>query len=136
MENQGPDDVLLAAARAAMEQAYCPYSGFPVGAAVRTPGGAVFTGCNVENAAFPQGWCAETSAIAAMIGAGEREIAAVAVVAGGDALCTPCGGCRQKLREFAAPDTTVLVGGPQGLRRRFTLGELLPEAFGPGNLDA
>ncbi len=128
------DRALIDAAIAAMARAYCPYSNFPVGAAVRTDSGAVHAGCNVENSAYPQGWCAEASAIAAMVGAGERRIVAVAVAGTGDALCTPCGGCRQKLREFAGAATPVHVCGPEGLRRSFTLGELLPEAFGPGNL--
>ncbi len=132
--DEAPDQALIDAAIAAMARAYCPYSRFPVGAALRTDTGAVHAGCNVENAAYPQGWCAEASAIAAMVGAGERRIVAVAVAGTGDALCTPCGGCRQKLREFAGAATPVHVCGPEGLRRSFTLGELLPEAFGPGNL--
>ncbi|MGQ9367234.1 cytidine deaminase [Azospirillum sp. ST 5-10] len=125
---------LIAAARAARANAHAPYSGFPVGAALRTDSGAVFAGANVENAAYPQGQCAEASAIGAMVAAGERRIAAV-VVMGGEAadglLCTPCGGCRQRLREFAADDAPVHVCGPEGLRRTFTLGELLPHSFGP-----
>ncbi len=129
-----PDETLVGAAIAAMARAYCPYSDFPVGAAVRTDAGAVHAGCNVENSAYPQGWCAETSAIAAMVGAGGRRIVEVAVAGTGDALCTPCGGCRQKLREFADPSTPVHVCGPEGVRRSFTLGELIPEAFGPSNL--
>ena len=90
-------------------------------------------GANVENAAYPESQCAEASAIGAMIaGGGGRRIVEVVVVGGGEALCTPCGGCRQRLNEFAAPDTRVHVCGPEGLRRTFTLGELLPGAFGPG----
>ncbi len=111
-----------------------PYSKFPVGAAVVTPEGEIYAGCNVENAAFPQGWCAETSAIAAMAGAGRRRIAAVLVVGGGTGLCTPCGGCRQRIREFVASDAPIHVAGPEGLRASFTLAELLPESFGPENL--
>lgn len=125
---------LVAAAVAAMSNAYCPYSNFPVGAAVLCDSGAIHSGSNVENSAYPQGWCAETSAIAAMVAAGDRRIEAVAVAGTGDALCTPCGGCRQKLREFAGATTPVHVCGPDGVRRTFTLGELLPEAFGPDNL--
>jgi len=127
-------DDLIAAATAVREAAYAPYSGYAVGAAVKSESGQVYAGCNVENAAYPQGWCAEASAIAQMIVAGERRIRAVAVVGGGDGLCTPCGGCRQKLREFAADDTPVHVCGPEGLRRTVTLGELLPLAFGPEQL--
>ncbi len=125
---------LFAAARAARDQAYAPYSNFAVGAALRAASGAVFAGCNVENAAYPQGWCAEASAIAAMVLAGERRIVELAVIGGGAELCTPCGGCRQKLREFAGDDLPVHILGPEGLRRSVTLGELLPLSFGPRNL--
>ena len=125
---------LFGAARAAQRRAYAPYSGFSVGAAVATPSGAVFSGCNVENAAFPVGSCAEASAISAMVGAGERQIAAILVVGDGEALVTPCGGCRQRIREFARPDTPVHIAGPDGLRKSFTLAELLPYSFGPDHL--
>jgi cytidine deaminase len=125
---------LLAAARAAQANSYSPYSNFPVGAAVRAASGRVYAGANWENAAFPQGICAEASAIAAMVTAGEREIVEVLTIAGGDQLTTCCGGCRQKLREFAALDTPVHAAGPDGVRRTFTLGELLPESFGPEHL--
>ena len=130
------DEDLFAAARAAQARAYAPYSGFRVGAAIRTPEGQVFAGCNVENAAYPQGACAETGAIAAMIAGGGARIAEILVVGDGDLLCTPCGGCRQRIREFAGPQTPVHVAGPEGVRRRFTLGELLPYSFGPDNLGA
>ena len=129
------DDMIEAAARA-RNHAHAPYSGFQVGACLRTASGAIFTGCNVENAAYPEGQCAEASAIGAMIAAGERRIVEVVVVAGGERLCTPCGGCRQKLSEFAAPETPVHVCGPDGVRATFSLGELLPHGFGPGNLEA
>lgn len=128
------DDVLLAAAKAAMTRAYAPYSSFQVGAALRTPDGGIFSGCNVENAAYPQGCCAEASAISAMVMAGGRQIAEIAVIGEGDALVTPCGGCRQRIREFAAPDAEIHVCGPDGLRQTFTLEELLPASFGPENL--
>ncbi len=127
-------DDLFREAKAAMERAYAPYSRFPVGAALRTPKGTIFSGCNVENASYPQGNCAETGAIAAMARAGEREIAEILVIGGGEGLVTPCGGCRQRIREFAAPTTPVHVAGPEGVRRRFTLEELLPFSFGPDNL--
>jgi len=127
---------LFAAARAAQANAYAPYSRFRVGAALRTPGGAVFAGANVENAAYPEGWCAETSAIAAMAQGGERRIAEICVVGDGEALCTPCGGCRQRIREFADAATLVHVAGPEGVRRTFRLADLLPESFGPGHLPA
>lgn len=122
------------AAVAAMNHAYAPYSRYPVGATVRSESGRVYAGCNVENAAYPQGWCAETSAIAAMVTAGERRITAVLTVATGELVGTCCGGCRQKLREFASLDTPVWSCGPDGLRAEFTLGGLLPDSFGPEHL--
>ena len=125
---------LFAAAKAAQAKAYAPYSRFHVGAALRTPDGAVFSGCNVENAAYPQGSCAEAGAISAMALAGKRRIAEILVIGDGEALCTPCGGCRQRIREFAGPDAAIHVAGPEGVRRTFTLGELLPESFGPEHL--
>ncbi len=127
-------DTLFEAARGAREQAYAPYSRFKVGAAILSERGAVYAGCNVENAAYPVGTCAEAGAIAAMAAAGERNIAAVLVLGGGEALVTPCGGCRQRIREFARPDTPVHIAGPEGIRRSFTLDELLPFSFGPDNL--
>ena len=129
-----PLAALLAAAKTAQANAYAPYSRFKVGAALRTPSGTIFAGCNVENASYPEGWCAETSAIAAMAATGERRIAEICVVGDGEDLCTPCGGCRQRIREFADAGTLVHVAGPEGLRKTFRLGELLPESFGPGHL--
>jgi cytidine deaminase len=125
---------LFDAACRAHALAYAPYSHFRVGAAVRSASGAVYAGCNVENAAYPQGWCAEASAIAAMVSAGEREIVEVLVVCDGELLSTCCGGCRQKLREFAAPHVNIHSAGSEGVRRTFTLDELLPFSFGPENL--
>ncbi len=122
-------DNLLAAAIAARKRAYAPYSKFAVGAAIRTPSGAIYTGCNVENASYPEGWCAETSAIAAMVAAGERMIAEVVICAESGAPITPCGGCRQRLAEFGRADTIVRAAGSQGARARWTLGKLLPAAF-------
>jgi homotetrameric cytidine deaminase len=119
-------EALLDAARRAMENAYARYSEFNVGAALRTPSGAIYAGANVENAAYPQAQCAEASAIGAMVAAGEREIVAVAVVAEKLDVCTPCGGCRQRLSEFAKPGTPVYLGGHETT----TMGELLPLAFG------
>ena len=131
-----PLAALFAAAKAAQTNAYAPYSQFRVGAALRTPGGAIFSGGNVENAAYPEGVCAETSAISAMAQAGERRIAEICVIGDGEALCTPCGGCRQRIREFADAETLVHVADPAGVRRTFRLPELLPESFGPGHLPA
>jgi len=129
------DPELLSAARAAQANAHAPYSHFPVGAALRTPSGKVFAGCNVENASYPQGTCAETGAIAAMAAAGERAIEVILTIADGDMLATPCGGCRQRIREFATSATVIHVAGPEGVRRTYTMDELLPDSFGPENLD-
>ena len=126
---------LFDAATTAMGRAYAPYSRFPVGAAIRSTSGAIYAGCNVENAAYPQGWCAETSAIAAMVSAGARAIAEVLVISMSEGLSTCCGGCRQKLREFAPLDTKIHTCGPEGVRQVFTLDELLPLSFGPENLE-
>jgi cytidine deaminase len=125
---------LLAAARAAQARAYAPYSHFAVGAAVLDDQGRIHAGCNVENAAYPQGVCAEAGAFSAMVLAGSTRVRALAVVGDGVGLVTPCGGCRQKLREFAAADTPVLVGDRQAVRAQFTLAQLLPDSFGPENL--
>jgi cytidine deaminase len=133
-KNDSELTALFDAARAAHGKAYAPYSRFNVGAALRTPSGAVFSGCNVENAAYPQGACAEAMAIGAMALAGERRIAEIIVVGDGDGLCTPCGGCRQRIREFADAATLIHVAGPEGVRASFTLSELLPHAFGPEHL--
>jgi homotetrameric cytidine deaminase len=122
-------DVLLRAADAAMRNAYAPHSDFKVGAALRTPSGAVYTGANVENASYPEGQCAETSAMGALVAAGETEIAAVAVVAEKMDFCPPCGGCRQRLSELAGPETPVHLGRPGGEHRTFALGEIFPLSF-------
>jgi cytidine deaminase len=126
---------LIAAAKSARLKAYAPYSKFLVGAAVRDERGQIHGGCNIENAAYPQGWCAETSAIAAMIMSGGHAIAEMAVIGTGDLLCTPCGGCRQKIREFAKGTVKIHMCGEDGnLKQTFTLDELLPASFGPENL--
>lgn len=122
------------AANAAMQRAHAPYSRFPVGAAVLDAQGRIHAGCNVENAAYPQGVCAEAGGLSAMVLAGGTEVRAVLVTGAGDGLVTPCGGCRQKIREFAAPDTPVLIADPQQVRATFTLEQLLPHSFGPGHL--
>jgi cytidine deaminase len=126
---------LIEAAKAARLKAHAPYSKFHVGAAMRDEQGRVHGGCNIENAAYPQGWCAEPSAISALIMAGGTRITEVAVMGNGDALCTPCGGCRQKIREFAKGDVKIHCCTENGeLIRSFTLDELLPASFGPENL--
>ena len=127
---------LIAAARAARLRAHAPYSNFAVGAAVRDEQGRVFGGCNVENVSYPQGWCAETSALGQMISAGRsaaaRRIAAITVVADrveGGIVCTPCGGCRQRLKEFATERTVVECLDPDGTGQSFSIAELLPAGF-------
>jgi cytidine deaminase len=125
---------LFEAAKAAQSRAYAPYSRFSVGAAIRAGSGAIYAGCNVENAAYPQGACAETGAISAMVLAGETRIAEILVIGDGEGLVTPCGGCRQRIREFASAETPVHIAGPLGLRATFTLAELLPHSFGPEHL--
>ena len=129
------DERLIKAAIDAMPSAYAPYSGFHVGAALLDENGNIHQGVNVENAAYPQGNCAEASAIAAMIIEGGRRIQAIAVAGRGDLLCTPCGGCRQRIREFADAETPIIICGEDGQRARFTLGDLLPESFGPDHVD-
>jgi xanthosine phosphorylase len=120
---------LFDAALAAFHNAHAPYSAFRVGAAVRTTSGRIFAGANVENASYPEGNCAEASAIAAMVAAGEKQICEALVLAAGERLCTPCGGCRQRLAEFAGPDVPVHLCDPNGLRRTVTVGALLPLSF-------
>jgi len=127
-------NALLAAARAAREQAYAPYSRFHVGAALLDETGRVHAGCNVENAAYPEGVCAEAGALSALVLAGGRRIAAAVVVGEGTEPVTPCGGCRQKLREFGAPTLPVRIADGQGWRGEHTLAELLPASFGPTHL--
>jgi cytidine deaminase len=128
------DTALIAAAREARANAYAPYSKFLVGAAVKDERGTIHAGCNVENAAYPQGQCAEASAIGAMLTAGDRRVLACVVVADGPDLVTPCGGCRQRLREFAQDDVPVHLCDLGGVKRSVTLGELLPMSFGPDHL--
>lgn len=128
------DEPLIEAARRARENAHAPYSGFKVGAAIRAEGG-VHLGCNVENVAYPEGTCAEAGAIAAMALAGDRRVEAVAVISGGTAPVPPCGGCRQKLAEFAGPDVPVVMATTSGARARTTVGALLPGAFGAEHMD-
>ena len=121
---------LFNAARAVMANAHAPYSKFPVGAAIRSASGAIYAGCNVENASYPEGCCAETSAIAAMVAAGETAIAEIAIVADRMPLIPPCGGCRQRLAEFAGPEPKIHLCDGAGIAQTVTLGELLPKAFG------
>ena len=123
------------AAKAVRERAYAPYSKFKVGAALRGASGAIYAGCNVENAAYPEGTCAEAGAIAAMVAAGETRIAEAYVIAGSARPVPPCGGCRQKLAEFGAGDVTVTLATTDGTEERMTLANLLPGAFDKGFMD-
>jgi cytidine deaminase len=127
-------DDLLQAALAARKHAYAPYSHFAVGAALRDEQGRIHTGCNVENAAYPQGLCAEAVALGQLVAAGGRRVVAAAVVGDAATPVTPCGGCRQKLREFAADDTPVLCGNTAGHHVLTTVAALLPNGFGPDHL--
>ena len=122
-------EALFAAAAAIQPRAYAPYSRFRVGAALLADDGAVHAGCNVENAAYPVGTCAEAGAIAAMVAAGETRIAEMVVIADSPEPVPPCGGCRQKLAEFGAPDTPVLLATVSGATLATTIGELLPGRF-------
>jgi len=122
-------DALFNAACHAMANSHSPYSNFPVGAALLTSTGAIHSGCNIENASYPEGWCAETSAIAHMVTAGEKIISEILVVAEKMNRATPCGGCRQRLVEFAAPTTPVHLCDHHGVVETVMLGDLLPAGF-------
>jgi cytidine deaminase len=126
---------LLDEARKIRERAYAPYSRFKVGAAIRAASGRVYTGVNVENAAYPEGTCAEGGAIAAMVAGGDTEIAEVAVIADAPSPVPPCGGCRQKLAEFGAGDVPVTMATVAGATETRRLGELLPGAFVSSHLE-
>lgn len=126
---------LIDLAVTARESAYAPYSNHPVGAAILTESGELFSGCNVENAAYPEGVCAEASAISAMILAGGKQIVTVVIAGPGEHSCTPCGGCRQKIREFSTNATEVHVVTRSGVVTNFKFADLLPESFGPDCLD-
>lgn len=129
---------LFTAASAARAKAHAPYSNYAVGAALLADDGNIYAGCNVENAAFPEGWCAETTAIGHLVMGGAKRIVRAVVVASridgervpGGRFCTPCGGCRQRLSEFAAsPATEIWAADPEGASQRFTMAELLPAGF-------
>jgi cytidine deaminase len=129
-----PAEEMLALERTVMNRAYAPYSRFRVGAVLRGASGKLYAGCNVENAAYPQGTCAEVAAVAVMVADGERRIVEAVVMSEGDVLVAPCGGCRQHLCEFADETTPIHLCDPASVRRTVTMGELLPFAFGAGNL--
>lgn len=121
-------------AKEAMKKAYVPYSKFKVGVAIETNNGRYYSGCNVENASYPEGTCAEAGAIAAMILDGESQIKNIYVMGNGNELVTPCGGCRQRIREFATQETKIHVCSTDEVRQSFYMNELLPFSFGPENL--
>jgi cytidine deaminase len=128
-------DELLRAATAALANAYAPYSRFPVGAAVLSEDGRIFAGCNVENASYPVGTCAEAGAIAAMVAGGGGRLRAILILGGGDdAGLPPCGACRQRILEFALPDAVVHCAGPAGIGRTIEVADLLPHSFGASDL--
>lgn len=125
------DQELIDAALAVRENAYCPYSGFYVGAALLDERGQIHVGCNVENAAYPQGNCAETAAIGAMVASGGKKIVTIAVAGGREKVraCTPCGGCRQRINEFADDKTRIIVIDDDNDWHTYSLAELLPASF-------
>lgn len=128
-------DDLFAAASSARQRAYAPYSQFPVGAAVLADDGKIYAGCNVENAAYPVGTCAEAGAVAAMIAGGSLKIAAILVLGGQDeAGLAPCGACRQRIVEFALPNAIIYCAGPDGVGRSIPAGDLLPHSFAASDL--
>jgi cytidine deaminase len=131
MSQPTTDAALFQAAEAIRAKAYAPYSRFTVGAAILAEDGQIYSGCNIENAAYPVGNCAEASAIAAMIAGGARRITRIYVTGPGTAPVTPCGGCRQRIREFADLDITVISHGVDGQPLVATLEQLLPHSFGP-----
>lgn len=132
MSDRADDDLVKAAAEA-RERAYAPYSNFRVGAAVRAEGGAIYRGCNVENASYPLSVCAERNAIAAAVLGGARRIEAIAVVADTPVPTAPCGGCRQVIRELGR-GARIILANPAGARVATTLEALLPQSFGPEHL--
>lgn len=112
-----------------MDHSHSPYSNFPVGAAIRATSGKIYAGCNIENASFPEGWCAETSAISHMIVGGDKEISEILVLSQKMEKITPCGGCRQRISEFAKSDTPVHLCDDNGVVETITIGDLLPKSF-------
>lgn len=127
-------DKLFDAAKAVREKAHVPYSQFRVGAALLTEDNSIIVGCNVENAAYPQSQCAEASAIGNLISQGYLTIKEIVVIGSGDLLCSPCGGCRQRIRELASLDVLIHMCNTKGHMKTSTLGDLLPYSFGPENL--
>ena len=125
---------LFEEAKKVREKSYAPYSKFKVGAAFLTEDNSIVVGCNVENAAYPQSQCAEASAIGNLISQGYKNIVEIVVIGSGNKLCSPCGGCRQRLREFSNLDVPIHMCSVEGYIKTSTLGELLPDSLGPENL--
>ncbi|KPB02041.1 cytidine deaminase [Ahrensia marina] len=122
-------DRLFQAAKTAMEKAHAKYSDFPVGAAILTKDGKIYSGANIEVISFPEGWCAETTAISHYVMAGGGEITDICVIAEKKDICTPCGGCRQRLAEFAPSDAKVHLCTMDGIVETITMADLLPHGF-------
>lgn len=128
-------ETILQMARDAMDRAYVPYSKFRVGAVIKAESGRLYAGCNVENAAYPAGSCAEQGAISAMVLGGDTKIKDIYVMGNGEHPTSPCGSCRQRIREFATPETRVHICDRNGVRITKNLTEILPISFGPENLE-
>jgi cytidine deaminase len=128
------EESYIAATKEAMSKAYVPYSNYPVGALIVTDNGNTYSGCNVENASYPLGNCAEASAIASMVIGGEKKIKTIYVMTKNDEGGIPCGGCRQRIREFSDENTQIMMCSPDGVQQRINLSELLPNSFGPEHL--
>ena len=128
------EESYISATKEAMSKAYVPYSNYPVGVLIITDKGNVYSGCNVENASYPLGNCAEASAIAAMVMGGETKINQIYVMTKNDEGGIPCGGCRQRIREFSDSNTQIIMCSPEGIQNRMNLSELLPQSFGPEHL--
>jgi len=128
------EESYIAATKEAMSKAYVPYSNYPVGALIVTDNGNTYSGCNVENASYPLGNCAEASAIASMVIGGDKKIKMIYVMTKNDEGGIPCGGCRQRIREFSDTSTQIMMCSPDGVQQRINLSELLPNSFGPEHL--
>ena len=128
------EESYIATTKEAMSKAYVPYSNYPVGALIVTDNGNTYSGCNVENASYPLGNCAEASAIASMVIAGDKKIKTIYVMTKNDEGGIPCGGCRQRIREFSDTNTQIMMCSPDGVQQRINLSELLPNSFGPEHL--
>ncbi len=125
---------MIEQAKAALKNAYVPYSNFAVGACIKSSSQQLYAACNIENASYSLTICAEAAAISKMVAAGEREIAEITVLADSEKICAPCGACRQRILEFSTANTLIHYGDIKGNYKTMTIAELLPDAFGPDNL--